>query len=111
MRITMVKKIKEDGSACRKCADVEQRLKSAGLWSRIDRVVVADERQPESEGMLLARRHGVDAAPFFIVEEEGSAPRIYTIYMRLLREVLDRPESEGDEAAEILERHPDLDLL
>lgn len=111
MHITMVKKIKEDGSACRKCADVEQRLKSAGLWNRIDQVVIADERQPESEGMQLARRHDVDTAPFFIVEDEGLPPRVYTIYMRLLREVLDKPASEGDEAAEILDRHPGLDLL
>ncbi|MBI2993459.1 MAG: hypothetical protein HYY48_04690 [Gammaproteobacteria bacterium] len=111
MRITMVKKIKADGSPCRKCADVEERLKSSGLWNGIDEVVVADEREPDSEGMRLARQYGVDAAPFFIVEDGPGQVRIYTVFMRLLREVLDKPVSESDEAAEILDRHPGLDLL
>lgn len=111
MRITMVKKVKADGSPCRKCADVEERLKSSGSWNRIDQVVIADERDPDSEGMRLARHHGVDAAPFFIVEDKAGQIRIYTVFMRLLREVLDKPASEADEAAEILDRHPGLDLL
>ena len=111
MRITMVKKVKADGSACRKCAEVEERLKSAGLWERINQVVVADEREPDSAGMTLARQHGVDTAPFFIVEDANGPARVYTIYMRLLREVLQMPVSESDEVAEILDRHSGVDML
>ena len=84
----MVKKIMADGSPCRKCADVEHRLREAGLMDRIDTVVIADERDPESEGMRLARQHGVDRAPFFIVDGDHGGVRIYTIYMQLLKEVL-----------------------
>ena len=54
MRITLVKKIKADGSPCRKCAEVVERLDKAQLLGRMDRVVVADERDPDSEGMQLA---------------------------------------------------------
>lgn len=87
----MVKKIKADGSPCRKCADVEQRLMNAGYMERIDAVVIADERDAESAGMQLAREHGIDRAPFFIVEDEEGNTRIYTIYFQLLKEVLSPP--------------------
>ena len=70
MTISMIKKIKADGSLCRKCAEVEKRLGDAGLAGRIDKIIIADERNPESEGMRLAAQYKVDRAPFFIVEEK-----------------------------------------
>ncbi|MGH8579668.1 MAG: hypothetical protein ACREVK_05930 [Gammaproteobacteria bacterium] len=51
--ITLVKKITADGLPCRKCAEVEVRLRESGLWARIDRVVIADKRDSDSEGMRL----------------------------------------------------------
>lgn len=100
--ITLVRKIKADGSPCRKCGDVAERLERDGMWGRIDRVVTADERDPASEGLRIAERFGVERAPFFIVERPGEAPRVYTVYMRLLREVLQGNPDERDEAAEIM---------
>ncbi|MGD9602445.1 MAG: hypothetical protein AB7O21_13705 [Gammaproteobacteria bacterium] len=87
MHVTFVKKILADGSACRKCADIEARLRSAGLWPRIDAVAVADERDPHSEGWALARRFDVSAAPFFVVRD-GDTTRVYTIYLQFVREIL-----------------------
>lgn len=100
--ITLVKKIKADGSACRKCADVLGRIERDGVSERIDRVVVADERDPASEGMRLAARYHVERAPFFIVERPGEPVQIYTVYMRLLREVLQREADERAEVAELM---------
>ena len=111
MKITMVKKIKEDGSPCRKCAEVEKRLQDAGLISKIDKTVIADERDPDSEGMQLAITHKVDRAPFFIVEEEGKAPTIYTVYMKFLKEVLGKETSAADAAKDIMDANPDLDYI
>jgi hypothetical protein len=112
MHITMVKKIKADGSPCRKCLEVEQRLAQAGLLPRIDRTVIADEGNPSSEGMVLAQRHAVDVAPFFVVDDEsGAAPRVYTSYFRFVKEVLRGNASEQDEASELLDRTPGLDFL
>lgn len=102
-RITLVKKITADGSACRKCADVLGRIERDGVWDRIDRVVVADERDPASEGLRLAERYQVERAPFFVVERPGEPAQIYTVYMRLLKEVLQRPASERDEVAELMD--------
>jgi hypothetical protein len=102
-RITLVKKIRADGSPCRKCDDVAERLEQDGLSDRIDEVVVADERDPESDGMAVAQRYGVERAPFFIVERAGQAPQIYTVYMRLRREVLEQKGDEREEVAELME--------
>jgi hypothetical protein len=111
LRITLVKKIKADGTPCRKCAEVDERLEKAGLMGRIDRVVVADERDPESEGMRLAARHRVDWAPFFIVEGDDGASRIYTSFFRFLREVLGQEPRHEEETTEMMRQNPDLDFL
>ncbi len=88
LTITMVKKVMADGSPCKKCGDVTQRLEDSGLIQRIDRIVIADAADPQSEGMQLAAQYAVDKAPFFIVERAGEAPKIYTIYFKLVKEVL-----------------------
>jgi hypothetical protein len=111
MHITMITKIKHDGSRCRKCAEVEDRLERQGLLGRIDRIVIADERDPESEGMQLAMSHKIEHAPFFIVEDDNGSKHIYTVYFRFLKEVLHHKVAEGEELAEIIEQNPDLDYI
>lgn len=111
MTIAFVKKIKVDGSPCRKCAEVEARLASAGLMPRIDRVVVADERDAQSEGMRLAAELGVDAAPFFVVHRGDGSRAVYTSYVKLLKEVLSVEPSESEEAVELLQKNKDIDFL
>lgn len=84
MHITMVKKRLADGKECRKCREVTELLESKGLWSRIDQVVWADERDPESPGMKLAAQYHVNVAPFFIVRDKGGE-HVYTSVLQLLR--------------------------
>ena len=110
MKITMVKKIFADGSSCKKCGEVEEKMRAAGQLQRIDSTLVADESNPESEGMLLAAEHGVDRAPFFIVERDGEPAQIYTVYFKFVKEVLDAETSEEEEIAEIM-NDVDLDFL
>ena len=107
----MVKKIKADGSPCRKCDEVTRRLAEAGLTDRIDQIVIADERNPGSEGMLLAEQYNIDRAPFFIVEETGKDPRIYTVFMKFLKEVLQTEVSDADAARDIMDTATDLDYI
>ncbi|WBA87134.1 hypothetical protein [Endozoicomonas sp. GU-1] len=90
MKITMVKKIMADGNLCKKCQEVQERLESSGHINRIDQFVTAVDGDPDSTGALLANLYQVDKAPFFIVEEEGSEPAIYTIYFKLVKEVLEK---------------------
>lgn len=111
MKITFVKKILADGSPCKKCADVMEKLESSGQINQIDEVLVADERDPFSPGIKLASDLVVDRAPFFVVEKEGEAPQVYTVYMKFVKEVLQQETSEKDELKEIMENNQDLDFL
>ncbi len=111
MIITFVKKIKSDGSPCRKCAEVQLRLEKESYIDKIDRTVIADERDINSEGMQLAKQYAVDRAPFFIVEDEGKEPIVYTVYFKFVNEILNGKTSEEDAAKDILDSNPDLDFL
>ena len=85
MHITMVKKRLPDGSECCKCGEVTAHLQSRGFWSRIDDIVWADEADAASPGMILSRRHGVECAPFFVVQDDrGEA--VYVSVLQLVRE-------------------------
>lgn len=111
MHITMVKKIMKDGSPCRKCADVLTQLEENKLLDRIDQIIVADERDPNSQGMILAKQHNVDLAPFFVVEEDGHETKIYTVYFKFVKEVLSGGTSEQEEIREIMQQNPDIDYI
>lgn len=110
MKITFVKKIKIDGSPCRKCAEVQSRLEKDGHIDRIDRTVIADERDDNSEGMQLAKQYEVDRAPFFIVENDNSDPLIFTVYFKLVNEILNGKTNEEEAAKDILDSN-DLDFI
>ncbi len=111
MKITLVKKILSDGSPCKKCADVLNKLQSSDNMARIDEVLVADERDPESAGMVLAKRYQVNRAPFFLVESPNAEPVIYTVYLKFVKEVLDQPVNESEALKDIIQNHSDLDFL
>lgn len=109
-RITMVKKILADGSPCKKCGEVEARLREGDYLDRIDHIAIADERDPDSEGMRLANRYQIARAPFFIVEEEGREPRVYTVFLRFMKEVLQAEVNARAEATEMM-RDSSLDYI
>ena len=111
MHITFVKKVLDNGSPCRKCAEVEARLAAEGLLERIDEVVIADEGDPSSRGMRLAKRHGVDRAPFFVVTADNGETRVYTVFLKFVREVLRRGAEETLELAELVDDDADFDYL
>lgn len=112
MKITFVKKILVDGSPCSKCADVIDKLESSGQMARIDEVLIADERDALSPGMQIAKKFNVDRAPFFVVEDEQTKePRIYTVYLKFVKEVLEQKTNEKDELTEIMQNNSDLDFL
>ena len=110
MKITFVKKIKIDGSPCRKCAEVQSRLEKDGHIDKIDRTIIADERDNDSEGMQLAKQYEVDRAPFFIVENDVGDPLIFTVYFKFVNEILSGKTNEEDAAKDILDSN-DLDFI
>ncbi|MFN3236205.1 MAG: hypothetical protein ACE37D_03995 [Pseudomonadales bacterium] len=110
MNITFVKKILKDGQPCQKCQDVEKRLIDSGQMDRIDTVLVADERDPDSPGNLLANEVGAARAPFFVVED-GGEKKVYTVYFKFAKEVLGNKQTKAAENQEILNDNPDLDFI
>ena len=126
MHITLVKKILVDGSPCSKCADIIERLESSGNMRFINRIIVADQRDENSEGMLVAKQHGVERAPFFVVEKDDGNSVIYTVYLKLVKEILEPLTGQNsnatvaesgstavdtDEIKDIMDSNPDLDFL
>lgn len=105
-----MKKILASGEACKKCRDVEDRLKRGGYWERIDEVLIADERDPDSPGMRLASEHDVSLAPFFVVTEPGNT-RVFTLYFKFIKEILEAPATARDADQELLRNNPDLDFI
>mmetsp|Transcript_14409 Transcript_14409/g.16361 ORF Transcript_14409/g.16361 Transcript_14409/m.16361 type:complete len:416 (-) Transcript_14409:1030-2277(-) len=88
MAVIMIKKIMEDGSYCRKCKDVQNKLEKDGLEDKIGYVGVADVSDPESEGARLAKHFGVVTAPFFLVrtldeQESGTEWKVVRSYLQL----------------------------
>ena len=59
MHITFVKKIKADGTECRKCIEVQSRLEKDGYIEKINTVVIADENDENSMGLKLAKEYEV----------------------------------------------------
>jgi phosphoadenosine phosphosulfate reductase len=97
MRVIMVKKQFRDGTTCQKCAQAEELLRRRGLWERISEVLWAIEGEPSSAGMVLAREHGLELAPFFVVERGGER-RVYTSVLKLIADVLS-PEAAPPSAS------------
>ena len=88
-RITLVKKVLADGSPCAKCIDVADKLKENDQEKYLDQTLIADVRDPESAGIQLAQSLQVERAPFFVVEEEGKEPLVYTVYFKFVKEIID----------------------
>jgi phosphoadenosine phosphosulfate reductase len=86
-KIIMVKKLLANGEPCAKCLQAQEQLERRGLWGQIDDVVWAKEAEPTSAGLELARKYGVELAPFFIVQESGQADRVYTSTLKLIQEL------------------------
>jgi hypothetical protein len=100
MQVTMVKKRLQDGSDCRKCAEVTEYLRSRGLWERIDTVVWAQEGDPESPGTRLGMRLGVERAPFFVVRDDAGE-HVYTSVLQLVRERFAQPVTTLEQARDV----------
>ena len=100
MHITMVKKKMKDGSDCRKCAEVTEHLQSRGLWKHVDEVVWAREDDPDSPGMLLGARLGVERAPFFVVRDDRGET-VYTSVLQLIRDRFGQPVTTLDQARDV----------
>lgn len=97
-RVTMIKKRLASGEPCKKCAQAEEMLRKRDLWDQIDEVIWADETDASSRGMVLAREHHVEVAPFFLVEEPDGT-KAYSSAIKVAKDVLTPKKERGPKAA------------
>jgi hypothetical protein len=95
----MVKKIHQDGSECKKCKEVNDRLNENNEMQFIDHIAYAEEGNTNSEGYQIAQKHGVSIAPFFVVSEEGKET-VYKTYLQLRKQVFNKQPDEKDKEIE-----------
>jgi hypothetical protein len=100
MHVIMVKKKLKDGSDCRKCSEATEYLRSRGLWDKVDEVIWAHEDDPESPGMKLGERLGVERAPFFVVRDQ-SGEKVYQSVLQLVRDRFADQVSTSDAASTV----------
>jgi len=96
----MVKKRLADGTECRKCQQATAYLQSHGLLHRIDEIVWAFEDDPDSPGMVLSRRLGVERAPFFVVNDPQGETVCVSV-LALVRDRLNQPVTAAEQAQAI----------
>lgn len=94
MHITFVKKILNSGELCKKCREVSERLESEDLIKLINHIAIADERDSNSEGVRLAKQHGVTRAPFFLVEVDGEVT-VFDIYFKFKKFMLEHTTGQS----------------
>lgn len=91
MHVTMVKKRLASGDPCEKCAQAEEMLRRRDLWDRIDDVLWAVEGEPDSPGLVVARKHGIELAPFFVVRADDGQETVVTSTLRLVKQHFAEP--------------------
>lgn len=108
--VVFVKKLLPGGEPCRKCRDIEQRLRFDGLMNRIDEIQVARADDPASPGVMLAERLGVSRAPFFVIRHPDGGERVIESYLAFKRWLAGSEATAGD-LEEAVDRHPELAFL
>jgi len=99
LAVIMVKKKMVDGTLCRKCNDVAQKMQEDGTGKWIGHYAMADVQNAESEGVKLATRFEVATAPFFLVrskEEQASGDNWKAVrsYLQLRKMLQDAYEAK-----------------
>ena len=101
LAVIMVKKRQEDGSWCRKCNDVAEKMVADDTEKYVSHVAVADVTRADSEGVLLAQRFQVATAPFFLVrtrqeEEHAGQWKPVRAYLQLKKMLQDAAEAVAE---------------
>jgi hypothetical protein len=73
-------------------------------------VVIAQEGDLSSEGMRLSEIYQVDRAPFFLVANPSGEVQVYTVYFKLLRDVLKPVKQKQSALSDLLKPEPTADF-
>ncbi|KAH9255214.1 hypothetical protein BASA81_006654 [Batrachochytrium salamandrivorans] len=109
MAVIMVKKTMLDGTPCRKCQDVANKLVQDATLKWIGHFALADVANSKSEGGMLAQRFEVVTAPFFLVRtkeeqdrnENWKPVRSYLLLKKMLQEAAEKKQAALGEGARV----------
>jgi len=87
MKVTMIKKVLTGNKPCSKCVAAIDVLKRRGHYDKIDHEIIAQEDDPESEGMKISQQYGIRRFPFFIVEKDDGQTVVYKSVLRMIKEL------------------------
>lgn len=101
MAVIMVKKTLLDGTPCRKCQDVANKLVQDATLKWIGHFALADVANPKSEGGMLAQRFEVVTAPFFLVRtkeeqdrnENWKPVRSYLLLKKMMQDAAEKKQA------------------
>ena len=111
VEVVLVKKRLANGHWCAKCRHVQSRLDRDGLLGLIDRVAVADVRDPDSEGMRLALEFGVRRAPFFVVRHRSGCSQAFDVYLDFRQQFAPRQSMRQLPEQGLVAAYPELARL
>jgi len=83
--ITYVKKVLADGQTCGRCIAVSEKLRSDGLFGKINHLVIADDNNTDSLGLQLVKQHAIQKVPFFVVDDDLGETHIFQDYQEFKR--------------------------
>lgn len=109
-RILFVKKLLAGGEPCRKCRDVEARLRRDGLITRVDETLVIREDDGGGPGARLAAAHGMERAPFFVLRYPDGREHVMESYLAFKR-WFSRDEATAGDLADVVDQQPGLAFL
>jgi len=113
--ITFVKKINKDGSTCKKCSDVFDKMKSNDILKYISSIETIDERikDPNQLGILYSQKYNIKYAPFFIAKDDDNDDnvRVYKYYTEFLNKELNIKANKKQEIEDMFDKNYSNDLL
>ena len=109
--IILVKKILTNGLPCKRCAEMLHKLEVSGYIEIINKIVIADERDSNSPGMLLAKKFHVDQAPFFVLEQPSGETLIVTTYSEFLEKAVGQTVDKKIALQDFYRNNNELDFL
>ena len=81
--VVMVKKRLKDGSDCRRCAQIQERIEKDDFGDQISQTLFVEEGKDDTLGARLSKQFKMRTAPFFVITYEDDRVEAVESYFKL----------------------------
>ena len=81
--VVMVKKRLKDGSDCRRCAQIQERIEKDDFGDQISQTLFVEEGKEDTLGARLSKQFKMRTAPFFVITYEDDRVEAVESYFKL----------------------------